>query len=125
MDAQALAEVLAHVVAWKPAQKSDRTAGPGPWQGLTKALTLNRPSPPISEPTAADAATSSKATAGAEGQTAGLSAVVPAAAGEAGGQAECAAAEVHKLAPLDDAELDAVVTVLEHMISNYSSIFEA
>jgi hypothetical protein len=27
--------------------------------------------------------------------------------------------------PLDDAELDAVVTVLEYMISHYSSVFAA
>jgi hypothetical protein len=34
-------------------------------------------------------------------------------------------AEAHKVLPLDDAELDAVVTVLEYMISHYSSVFAA
>lgn len=121
MDAQALAEVLAHAVAWKPAPKSERPAGPGPWQGLTKALTLNRPSQPVGESGSADM--TSTTSAAAEGEAAGEAAAT-AAAGDRGGQAEGGAAEVHKVTPLDDAELDAIVMVLEYMISNYSSVFE-
>lgn len=115
MDSQALAEVLAHVVAWKPAPKPERSTGQGPWQGLTKALTLHR----------------GAAAAGDSGTT------PPVEAGDAAGAAEGAqesvatlslsdaAADVQRVTPLDDAELEAIVTVLEYVISNFGTVFGA
>eukprot|EP00878_Enallax_costatus_P044948 GHUV01053756.1.p1 GENE.GHUV01053756.1~~GHUV01053756.1.p1 ORF type:complete len:292 (+),score=104.51 GHUV01053756.1:154-1029(+) len=116
MDSQALAEVLAHVVAWKPAPKAERNAGPGPWQGLTKALTLNRGS--------TAAVDSGTAAAGEATDPAAAAEAVQGTAAAAGSHAD-AASDVHRVTPLDDAELEAVVTVLEYIISNFSSVFAA
>lgn len=110
MDSQALAEVLAHVVAWKPAPRSERSAAPGPWQNITKALALNRPTPATGDAAGADAAEDD-----AEKKVVGTAAHMPE-------QESAGSAEAHKVTPLDDAELDAIVTVLEYMISNYSTV---
>jgi hypothetical protein len=112
MDALALAEVLVPCMAWKPPAKPQNPAGPGPWQGLAKALTLNK---------------GLGAAAAAGQQTDG----VEAAAGAGGGGEEAAAAaaarateeQQHEVVALEDAELEAVVTVVEYMITNYGSVF--
>ncbi|WIA30663.1 hypothetical protein OEZ86_000737 [Tetradesmus obliquus] len=125
MDSQALAEVLAPVLAWKPPPKPQPAAGQGPFGGLTKALTLNKATAAAAgaadaEPGSAAAAAGSTAAAGdAEGEP-----QVPASTAAAAVAANSAGlAEAHKVLPLDDAELDAVVTVLEYMISHCSSVF--
>jgi hypothetical protein len=107
MDALALAEVLVPCMAWKPPAKPQGQGGPGPWQGLAKALTLNKNS-------------------GAAAAAAGLQT-----GGVAEAEAEAAAAaraadeqeEANRVVPLEDAELEAVVTVVEYMISNYAGVF--
>jgi hypothetical protein len=117
-------QVLAPVLAWKPPPKPQPAAGQGPFGGLTKALTLNKATTAAA---AADAEQGTAAAAGAaseaEGEAQGLPASTAAAAAAAAGGAGLA--EAHKVLPLDDAELDAVVTVLEYMISHYSSVFAA
>jgi hypothetical protein len=124
-------QVLAPVIAWKPPAKPQPAAGQGPFVGLTKALTLNKA-------TAAAAASSADAESGAAAAS-GPDAAAPTAGAESEGEGHvptsftAAAAgggvaglsEAHKVLPLDDAELDAVVTVLEYMISHYSSVFAA
>jgi hypothetical protein len=125
-------QVLAPVLAWKPPPKPQPAAGQGPFGGLTKALTLNK----ATAAAAAAAASSADAEPGAAAAT-GPDATAAAAEVEGEGQlpasTTAAAAgggatglsEAHKVLPLDDAELDAVVTVLEYMISHYSSVFAA
>lgn len=103
MDALALAEVLVPCMAWKPPAKPQVQGGPGPWQGLAKALTLNK--------------NSGAAAAAAGLQTGGI----------ADAEAEAAAAdeqeEASRVVPLEDAELEAVVTVVEYIISNFAGVF--
>jgi hypothetical protein len=120
-------QVLAPVLAWKPPPKPQPAAGQGPFGGLTKALTLNKA-------TAAAAASSADAEAGAAAATAPDAAAAAGAEAEGEGQLPASTtagggaaglSEAHKVLPLDDAELDAVVTVLEYMISHYSSVFAA
>lgn len=114
MDAVALAEVLVPCMAWKPPAKPQLgQGGPGAWQGLAKALTLNK---------------TSGAAAAAGLQTGGVDAVgaadVEAAARAADEQQQQQHMdEANRVVPLEDAELEAVVTVVEHMISNYSNVF--
>lgn len=123
MDALALAEVLVPCLAWKPPAKPQNTNSAGPGgplqglQGLAKALTLNK--------TAGAAA--------AAGLQAGGSVDAAAGGGAAVGEAAAAVGDAHqqqqsvddgsRVVPLDDAELEAVVTVVAHMISNYGSVF--
>ncbi|KAF6259420.1 Rho GTPase activation protein [Scenedesmus sp. NREL 46B-D3] len=123
MDSQALAEALAPVLAWKPPPKPQPAASQGAFAGLTKALSLNKATAADAEPGVA-AATGPDAAAGAESE--GEAYVPPstaAAAAAAGGGVGLS--EAHRVLLLDDAELDAVVTVLEYMISHYSSVFAA
>jgi hypothetical protein len=115
MDALALAEVLVPCMAWKPPAKPQNPAGPGPWQGLAKALALNK---------------GSGAAAAAGLQTGGVDAAAGAGAGVEVEEAAAAAAvrateeqQQHEVVALEDAELEAVVTVVEYMISNYGSVF--
>jgi hypothetical protein len=100
MDSLALAGVLAPCVAWKPPKpRQQHTAGDGSGPQLFEGLKR----------------TLSRAVPGAEGGGA-------AAEGEPGGDAidDRAAAAAEQL---DDAELEAVVTVLEHMIAHHGVVF--
>lgn len=115
-----LVQVLAPVVAWKPPPRP-QASGQGPFQGFAKALTFRQP--------AADAATAEGDTAAAEAAGVGGDAAATAAeAVEGVGHlpiSQAGLAEAHKVTPLDDAELDAIVTVLEYMISHFSGVFGA
>jgi hypothetical protein len=113
MDAVALAEVLVPCMAWKPpAKPQPGQGGPGPWQGLAKALTLNK--------TSGAAAAAGLQTGGMDTEGAGDA---DAAAAKAADEQQQHMEEANRVVPLEDAELEAVVTVVEHMISNYSSVF--
>ena len=108
MDSLALAEVLVPCMAWKPPVKVPQgQGGPGPLQSLAKALTLNK--------AAGAAAAAGVADAAAEGDAA--------ARGAGDEQQQQHMEEASKVVPLEDAELEAVVTVVDYMISNYSSVF--
>eukprot|EP00882_Tetradesmus_deserticola_P018635 GHRQ01020015.1.p1 GENE.GHRQ01020015.1~~GHRQ01020015.1.p1 ORF type:complete len:336 (+),score=135.28 GHRQ01020015.1:1058-2065(+) len=122
MDSQALAEVLAPVLAWKPPAKPQPAASQGPFVGLTKALTLNRTTSADTELGVA-AGSGPDAAAGAEAEGKALVPPSTAAGAAAGGGAGLS--EAHRVLPLDDAELDAIVTVLEYMISHFGSVFAA
>lgn len=115
MDALALAEVLVPCIAWKPPAKPQGTGAPGPWQGLAKALTLNKN-------TGAAAGSADTAAAAAGGTTEG-DAAATAAQGVADEQQQQRMDEANRVLPLNDAELEAVVTVVEFMVTNYSSVF--
>lgn len=108
MDALALAEVLVPCIAWKPPAKPQAQGGPGPWQGLAKALTLNK---------------NSGAAAAAGLQTGGTTDTEAEAAAAAARAADEQAEEANRVMPLEDAELEAVVTVVEYMISNFAGVF--
>ena len=123
MDALALAEVLVPCMAWKPPAKPQGSgAAGGPWQGLAKALTLNK--------TAGAAAAGGLSTGSIDAASGEAGAGVDAAAGAAAGrvagdeqQQQQHMDEANRVLPLDDAEMEAVVTVVEYMISNFSSVF--
>jgi len=117
MDALALAEVLVPCIAWKPPAKPQGTGAPGPWQGLAKALTLNK--------TTGAAAGSADTAAAAASTTEGDAAAATAARGVADEQQQQQQGmdEANRVLPLNDAEMEAVVTVVEYMVTNYSSVF--
>jgi hypothetical protein len=109
MDSLALAEVLVPCMAWKPPVKVPQgQGGPGPLQSLAKALTLNK--------AAGAAAAAGVGDAAVEGDAA-------AARGAGDEQQQQHMEDASKVVPLEDAELEAVVTVVDYMISNYSSVF--
>jgi hypothetical protein len=121
MDALALAEVLVPCMAWKPA-KPPGAGGPGPWQGLAKALTLNKASGAAAAAGLQPGGTEAAAGAGAGGEG------EAAAAGQQGPladeqQQQQQLEEASRVQPLDDAELEAVVRVVEFMISNFAGVF--
>lgn len=125
MDAQALAEVLGPCLAWKPPAKPQGTGGPGPWQGLAKALSLNKGAGAPAA-TAADA----KSATAADAKSAAAGSEEAAAAACYGGldshqQQQSQADDAHRVVPLNEAELEAVTTVVEYMISNFSSVFSS
>jgi hypothetical protein len=117
MDAVALAEVLVPCMAWKPpAKPQSGQGGPGAWQGLAKALTLNK--------TTGSAAAAGLQTGGVDIAGAGDADTAARSADEQRQQQQHME-EANRVVPLEDAELEAVVTVVEHMISNYSSVFSS
>eukprot|EP00879_Flechtneria_rotunda_P022379 GHRR01023614.1.p1 GENE.GHRR01023614.1~~GHRR01023614.1.p1 ORF type:complete len:340 (+),score=135.49 GHRR01023614.1:555-1574(+) len=120
MDSQALAEVLAPCLAWKPPPKPQGGTAP-PWQGIAKGI-ANLTSSPVSAGSDGAAATA----AGTESGSATEAGLVSTAVGvteNVSGVSVTSQQELHKVTPLDEAELEAVVTVLEHMISNYNNVF--
>jgi hypothetical protein len=111
MDAQALAEVLLPCLAWKPAPKPAAGGGAGPWQGLGRALSKKEPAEAGAAAAAAAAAGDAPAAAAAEGE--GGAEAAAAAAGQDG----------HRIVHLEGAEAEALVLVLEHMITHYDQVF--
>ncbi|KAF8068385.1 VPS11 [Scenedesmus sp. PABB004] len=93
MDAQALAEALAPCIAWKPPPRPQAGAG-GPGLGERLKAALGPGEPPAQG-----------GGGGAEG-------------GGADGELEHA----QRVVPLEGAELEAVVAVVEHMISHFASV---
>jgi hypothetical protein len=114
MDALALAEVLAPCVAWKPPPRP-QPGQPGASAGAAGLMADLRKS--LTRGASSEAAAAAAAATGAQG------------AGQQpqqhqqhdGGQQQHD--EAARMQPLDEAELEAVVTVLEHMISSFSGVF--